>query len=106
MKSIEASQKRNEQTVISNLQNKQQKRQPIAKSGDLVRTADIKKVFIKGDMTNWSYRLYTISGIIHDTIPPYGISKLYDKFNENKLKPSKLTLRENNGDMKDLQKIQ
>ena len=41
--------------------------------GDLVRTSDIRKVFSKGDSTNYSYKLYTISQIIHDTVPSYRI---------------------------------
>ena len=35
----------------------------------LVRTAYIKRVFSKGDSTNWKYKLYTITEINHDTIP-------------------------------------
>ena len=43
---------------------------------DLVRTADLKRTFSKGDTTNWSYKLYKINEIINDTIPAYKIDNL------------------------------
>ena len=52
---IQASLKKNEKIVVSNLQGKKDKRTPKFKLGDLVRTADFKKVFSQGDCTNWSY---------------------------------------------------
>ena len=39
------------------------------KLGRLIRTADNKRVFSKGDSTNWSFKLYTITEVIHDTTP-------------------------------------
>ena len=74
--------------------------------GQLVRTADIKKVFSKGDSTNWSYKLYTITQIFHDTIPSYRIEYLPERYNENLLLPTKLSLDENNRVMKELNLIQ
>ena len=71
MKPIDASKKSNEKEVYSNLRDDRVKRQPKFKLGQLVRTADIKKVFSKGDSTNWSYKLYTITEVIYDTIPSY-----------------------------------
>ena len=65
----QASPKSNEKTVYSNLQDKREKQTPKYKLGQLVRTADIKKVFSKGDSTNYSYKFYTITEVIHDTIP-------------------------------------
>ena len=44
----------------SNIQDRRVRQKPKFNLGDLVRTADI-KVFSKGDCTNWSYKLYTIS---------------------------------------------
>ena len=44
-----------EKEVYSNLQNKRAKQKPKYKLGQLVRTTDIKKVFGKGDSTDWSY---------------------------------------------------
>ena len=35
------------------------KQKPKFKLGQLVRTADIERVFSEGDSTNWSYELYT-----------------------------------------------
>ena len=102
----QASKKSNEKLVFSNLRDDRVKRQPKFKLGQLVRTADIKKVFSKGDSTNYSYKLNTITGVIHDTIPSYRIDYLPERYNENLLLPSKLTLDENNKIMKELNLIQ
>ena len=102
----QASKKVNEKEVFSNLRDDRVKRQPKFKLGQLVRTADIKRVFSKGDSTNWSYKLYTITEIIHDTIPSYRIDYLPERYNENLLLPTKLTLEENNQVMKELNLIQ
>ena len=69
MTPIQASKKTNEKLVFSNLRDDREKQKPKFKLEDLVRTADIKRVFSKGDSTNWSYKLYTITEIIYDTIP-------------------------------------
>ena len=80
----QASKKSNERKVYSNFQDKRRKFNPKDKLGDLVRTADIKRVFSKGDSTNYSYKLYTITEIIHDLFPaiesticPRDIMKIY-----------------------------
>ena len=106
MTPIQASKKSNEKEVYSNLQNKRRKLNPKYKLCQLVRTADIKRVFSKGDSTNWSYKLYTITEVIHDTIPSHRIDYLPEKYNENLLLPTKLTLEENNQVMKELNLIQ
>ena len=106
MTPIQASKKSNEKLVYSNLQDKRRKLNPKFKLGQLVRTADIKKVFSKGDSTNYSYKLYTITEIIHDTIPSYRIDYLPERYNENLLLPTKLSLDENNEIMKKLNLIQ
>ena len=54
MTPIQASKKAYEKEVFSNLRDDRVKRQPKFKLGQLVRTADIKRVFSKGDSTNWS----------------------------------------------------
>ena len=69
-------------------------------------TSDIKRVFIKGDSTNYSYNLYTITEIIHDTIPSYRNEYLPERYNQNLLLPTKLSLEENNQVMKELNLIQ
>ena len=98
---IQASKKSNERKVYSSLQDRRVKQTPKFKLGDLVRTADIKRVFSKGDSTNWSYKLYTITEVIHDTIPSYRIDYLLERYNENLLLPTKLSLEQNNQIMKD-----
>ena len=106
MTPIQASKKSNEKEIYSNLKDKREVRKPKFKLGQLVRTADIKTVFSKGDSTNYSYKLYTITEIIHDTIPSYRIDYLPERYNENLLLPTKLTLNENNQLMKELNLIQ
>ena len=61
MTPIQASKKSNQKLVYNNLRDDRVKRQPKFKLGQLVRTADIKRVFSKGDSTNYSYKLYTIT---------------------------------------------
>ena len=106
MTPIQASKKINEKLVFSTLRDDRVKRQPKFKLGDLVRTADIKRVFSKGVSTNWSYNLYTITEIIHDIIPSYRLDYLPERYNQNLLLPTKLTLDENNQIMKKLNLIQ
>ena len=106
MTPIQASKKINEKLVFSNLRDDRVKRQPKFKLGQLVRTADIKKVFSKGDSTNWSYKLYTITEVVHDIIPSYRIDYLPERYNENLLLATKLSLEENNKVMKELNLIQ
>ena len=106
MTPVQASKKSNEKLVFSNLQDRRVRQKPKFKLGDLVRTADIKRVFSKGDSTNWSYKLYTITEVIHDIIPSYRIDYLPERYNENLLLPSKLTLDENNKILKKLNLIQ
>ena len=106
MTPIQASKKSNEKLVYSNLQDRRVKQLPKYKLGELVRTADIKRVFSKGDSTNWSYKLYTITEIIHDTIPSYRINYLHERYNQNLLLPTKLSLEQNNQIMKEVNLIQ
>ena len=64
-----ASLKKNEGLVYKNLLDKRKKLKPKYEIGNLVRTADIKKLFSKSDTTNWSHKLYKITEIINDTRP-------------------------------------
>ena len=91
----QASKKSNESEVYTNLQDKRKKRKPKYKLGDLVRTADKRNIFSKSDSTNWSYKLYTITEIIDDTIPSYRIDNFPERYNEALLKKSILTHDEN-----------
>ena len=102
----QASKKSNEKEVYSNLRDNREVRKPKYKLGQLVRTADIKKIFSKGDSTNYNYKLYTITEVIHDTILSYRIDYLPERYNENLLLPTKLSLEENIQVMKELKLIQ
>ena len=106
MTPIQTSKKVNEKEVFSNLRDNSEFQKPKFKLGQLVRRADIKRVFSKGDSTNWSYKLYTITEVIHDTIPSYRINYLTERYNENLLLPTKLTLEQNSQVMKELNLIQ
>ena len=99
---IQASLKKNEGFVYKNLLDKRIKIKPKLQINDLVRTADLKKTFSKGDTTNWSYKLYKITEIINDTIPSYHIDNLPERYNEALLKKTKLTMKENKDVMKKL----
>ena len=92
--------------VYFNLQDRTVRQKPKFKLGQPVRTADIKRVFTKGDSTSYSYKLYTITEVIHDTIPSYRIDFLLERYNENLLLPTKLSLEQNNKIMKELNLIQ
>ena len=98
----DASLKKNEGFVYRNLLDKRNKIKPNDKIGDLVRTADLRKMFSKGDTTNWSYKLYKITEVFNDTIPSYKIDSLKERYNESLLKKTELTLKENDNVMKKL----
>ena len=102
MTAIQASKKSNEKLVYTNLQDQTLKQQQKFKLGELVRTADIKRVLSRGGSTNYSYKLYEITEVIHDTIPSYRLSFLPERYNENLLLSTKLSLEENNQVMKKL----
>ena len=102
----QASKKSNEKAVFDNLRDDRQKQRPKFKLGQPVRTADIKRVFSKGDSTNYSYKLYTITQVIHDTIASYRFDYLPKRYNENFLLSTKLSLEQNNKNMKELNLIQ
>ena len=65
------------------MQDRRVKQKPKYKLGDWLRTSDIKRVFSKGDSTNWSYKLYKITELIHDTIPSFRIIYLAERSNES-----------------------
>ena len=106
MTPVEASKTIEEKDVYSNLKDNREIRKPKFKLGQLVRTADIKRVFSKRDSENRSYKLYTTTEVIHDTIPSYRFNYLPERYNKNFLIPTKLTLEENNQVMKKLKLIQ
>ena len=106
MTPIQASKKSNEKDVYSNLKNNREVQKPRFKLGQLVRTADIKRVFSKSDSTKYSWNLSNITEVIHDTIPGYRIDFLPERYNQNLLLPNTLSLDENNIVMKELNLIQ
>ena len=106
MTPVQASKKSYEKMVYNNLKDNRVKKKPKYRLGQLVRTSDIKRVYSKGHSTKYSYLLYTITEVIHDTIPSYRIDYLPERYNENLLLPTKLTLEENNQIMKELKSIQ
>ena len=96
----DASLKKNEGFVYKKLLDKRKKVKPKFQINDLVRTADLKRTFSKGDTTNWSYKLYKITEIVNDTIPSHKIDNLSERYNESLLKKTNLTMKENNSVMK------
>ena len=62
--SLQASKKVSEKEVDSNLQDRRVRQQPKFKLVQLIRAADIKKGFSKGDSTNWFYNLYTLTEVV------------------------------------------
>ena len=102
MTPIQASLKKNEGYVYKNLLDKRKKVKPKFQINDLVRTADLKRTFSKGDTTNWSYKLYKITEIINDTVPSYKIDNLSERYNESLLKKTNLSMKENKDVMKKL----
>ena len=99
---IQASLKKNEGYVYKNLLDKRKKRDPKFQLNNLVRVADLKKTFSKGEMTNWSYKLYKITEIINDKIASYRLDNLPERYNESLLKKTNLTMKENDNVMKKL----
>ena len=57
MSPFQSSKKLNEKIVFNNFENRRKKHLPKVKLGQSVRTADIKRVFSKGDSLNGSYIL-------------------------------------------------
>ena len=106
MTPIQASKKSNKKIIFDNLKDYRVKQKPKFKLGQLIRVADIRKVFSKGDSTNYSYKLYRVTEVIHDTIPSYRLDYLPERYNQNLLLPTKLTLEQNNQVMKKLNLIQ
>ena len=82
MTPIQANLKRKEEFVYKILLDERKKITPKFQINDIVRTADLKKTFSKGDTTNWSYNLYKITEIINHTIPSYHIDNLPERCNE------------------------
>ena len=102
LSTIQANLKKNEGYVYKNKLDKRKKIKPKFQVNDLVRTADLKRTFSKGDTTNWSYKLYKITEIINDTIPSYRLDNLKERYNESLLKKTELSMKGNNSVKKKL----
>ena len=103
---FQASRKSNEKEVCSDLKDNIELRKPKFNLGQLIRTSDIRKVFGEGNSANYSYEVYTITEVTHNTIPSYRINSLPERYNQNFLLPTKITLEKNNRFMKELNLIQ
>ena len=68
---VEASRKLNENLVFDNLHDNSEKQNTNFEIRQIVPTADIKRVFSKGASTNYSYKFYTFTEVLHDTILNY-----------------------------------
>ena len=102
MTPIQATLKKNKGFVYKKLLDKRKKITPNFQINNLVRTTDFRKTFSKGDMTNWSYKLYKITKIINDTIPSYRLDNLPERYKESLLKKTELTMKEKHNVMKHL----
>ena len=76
---IQVSLKEDERFVYKRLLDKRKKVKPKFQVNDLVRTADLKKTFSKGDATNWSYMLSKHTEKVNDSIPSYHIVNLPER---------------------------
>ena len=84
---MQCSLKTNEGNVYRNLLHKRKKIKPKFKMGNIGRTAELKKAFSKGDISNRSYMLIEFTKKnINDTIPSYYIDSLTERYNEALLK--------------------
>ena len=93
---------KNEGYVYKNLLDKRNKIKPKFQLNEIVRVADLKKTFSKGDTTNWSYNLYKITELIIDIIQIYRLDNLPERYNGALLKKTELSMEENNSVMKKL----
>ena len=94
--------KKNEGFFHQNSSDERKRIKQSYKIHNLVRTADLKKTFSKGDTTNCSYELYKISKGVKGTMPSYCINDLPERYNEVLLRKKKITLKENKKVMKKL----
>ena len=94
--------KKNEGYVYKHLSDKREEIKPKFQINDLVRTAELKRTFSKGDTANWSNKLNEITEIVNDTVPSYKIGQLPERYNEALLKKTELSMRENKHVMKNL----
>ena len=102
---IQASKKANGKKVYNNLKNDREIQQSRYKLGQLFRKADIKRVFSKGDSTNYSYKLYAKAEVKYVTLPSLRINILPERYNHFLQRPTNLNLDEINQVKKELNLI-
>ena len=72
---------------------RRKKIKPKYQEGDLVRTADLNKTFLKSDTTEWSHKLYKILELNNGTIASYKTDNLPERYNEALLEKTELTMK-------------
>ena len=80
---VQTSSKKNEGFAYNNILDKPKRIKAKLQVNDLVRTADLKKLFSKRDTINWSNKLYKITEIFNDTIPSYRFDNLPERYKES-----------------------
>ena len=78
-----ASLKKNEGFVYKKLLDKRKRIKAKFKIHDFVRVADLKRIFWKGDTTNWSYNLYKNTEKVRYTVASFRADNLADRYNEH-----------------------
>ena len=106
MTPVQASKESNDKAVIDKLKDNREIQKPKFNLGQLVRTADIKRVFSKGDSTNWSSKIHTKTEKIHDTIPSFRINYFPQDIMKTYCYQQKQSLDENNQRMQEINLIQ
>ena len=96
MTAIQARNQINEKVDYNKLIDNREVQKPKFKLRKILRASDFKKLFIRGDSTNCSYKICTKTEVSNDTIPSYRIDYLPERYNQNLLPPTKLTLDGNN----------
>ena len=101
MKPFDASKKITDKTVLENILDKRKNRKPQFQFGDLIRTADMKKTFFRNKMQQTSQIIYTqqlkqFKIKIHHKKNNF----LPERYKENLLRSTNLTVDENNKVMK------
>ena len=86
---LQPSLKKNEGFVYKTILDRRKIIQPKHQVNILVRVADLKRTFSKGDTTNWSFKMYEVTEIYNDTLPCHRIEKLKERDNEVLLKKNR-----------------
>ena len=89
---IQASLKKIEGYVHHHLLDKRKEVKPKFQVNNLVRTADLSRIFSKGDTTNLSIKLYKTTDIIYHGLPSYHIDNLPERYNEALLEKTNFTM--------------